>query len=536
MKKMSNTLKLFKLLIDEKLDFFKGKTNRKKSIISIIKYLLIVALTTLACLLLVSKVTSIGIQLNSSMLSIILVFTQIIAFMMSLGTVVSSLYTSKDSELLMCMPATHNQIFVAKLMMIYVKDFVANLLYFLPIFLTYGVLGSSNLIYYLLLPIFLLVLPIIPMMVAAFISIPLMLIIKLLKKNLFVLVTVIVLLCGAAIFVYMDVVTDMVDVINFTGKQVQTVTKVNNFVKDFAQSNFLYMNIANAMLGIKSYITIPILLIFSFSLLLLSMVLVKPFYFKIAMAQIETGVTKSKKPKRFKEDSIMKSLVKKEFLVTFRTPGYIFQYFIFVLLMPFIVLVYDRLLITITVSAAGKVMISGAHLLVLSILTMLSCSVSASGISREGGNYYIMKTSPVTFKKQTVAKIVFNVIIVFIAILFTTVTSLLFVNINPVYLIACSIASFLASIGQICWNFDMDLRSPSLDWYDSGEITTLSKNTAYSIFIGLIISFVLAFLVFLFVNLSFIWGLLIILSACFALYRIHLLNLRINYYFKKNEI
>ena len=42
---------------------------------------------------------------------------------------------------------------------------------------------------------------------------------------------------------------------------------------------------------------------------------------------------------------------------------------------------------------------------------------------------------------------------------------------------------------SVCWNFDMDLRGPSLDWYDSGEITTLSKNTAYSIFIGLIVSF-----------------------------------------------
>jgi ABC-2 type transport system permease protein len=334
----------------------------------------------------------------------------------------------------------------------------------------------------------------------------------------------------------MEGVTNVAGVINFTGQQVRTVTKINKFVVEFADKVYVYKPIALAMLGVKTYITTPILVAFSGLLLFLSTVLVKPFYFKIAMAQIETGVSAKAQPKKFKKESIMQSLIKKEFLVTFRTPGYIFQYFIFVLLMPFIVLVYDKLLITVTVSRAGKVMICGAHLLVLSILTMLSCSVSASAISREGGNYYIMKTSPVTFKKQTVAKVLFNVIIVFIAVLCTTITSLIFIDMNSMHLIMSSIAAFIASIGMICWNFDMDLRSPSLDWYDSGEITTLSKNTGYSIFIGLIVSFVLSFLVFLFVNLSFIWILLVIMSIAFALYRIQLLNLRINYYFKKNEI
>ena len=533
---MGNTFKLFKLLIDEKMDLFKGKTSKKRAIIALIKYFLLVLGVTIVCNILVGKVTQIGIALDKEMLSIIILFTHVLSFIMSLGTLISTLYTAKDTELLLCLPSTNKEIFVAKLMTAYVKDFISNLLYFLPIFLTYALLSRAGIEFYLLLPVFLLILPVFPMMIAALASIPVMLILQILKKKLWLSITVTLLACAAGIMLYMNVVTDIVDVINFSGKQMETVIAINAWVDNFAKSNVIYTFIAKAMHGEKAIIAILLLVLISAISLVVASLLVEPFYFKIATKHTETGSTDSIINKKFKEENAIISLIKKEFLVTFRTPGYIFQFFIFVLLMPFIVLVYDKMLIAITVSKAGKIMISGAHLMVLSILTSLSCCVSASAISREGGCYYIMKTAPVTFKKQTIAKVLFNVIIVFVAILVTTITTLIFVDIKPLYVVMSSIIAFISSIGQICWNYSVDLKKPTLDWYDSGEISTLSRNTAFSILTGMIVSFALAFLVFLFVNLSYIWILLILIVTGFTLYRIRLLNLRINYYFKINEI
>lgn len=99
-----------------------------------------------------------------------------------------------------------------------------------------------------------------------------------------------------------------------------------------------------------------------------------------------------------------------------------------------------------------------------------------------------------------------------------------------------SIAVLLASIGQICLNYDMDLRHPILDWYDSSEISSISKSSVNSIIIGMITSFLMALIVFLFASYQIVWLVVIVLSAIFAISRIHLLNVRINHYFNKNEI
>src|SRR5690554_6055171 len=101
---MSIVLKVFRLLIDNKLDLFKKGPNRKRAIKAIIKLLIIISVTTLVLIYFMKKITILGVRMDDSMLSLVLLVTHLIAFFMSLGTIVSNLYMSKDNELLMHLP------------------------------------------------------------------------------------------------------------------------------------------------------------------------------------------------------------------------------------------------------------------------------------------------------------------------------------------------------------------------------------------------------------------------------------------------
>ncbi len=532
---MKQVGRLFRLLFDEKFDFFKKNTNRKKAFSSILKYFIVFFATTAICYYAFFRIRLYGINLDEGVLGLIILVTQIIAFFMSLGGIISNLYNSKDSELLMCMPVTHNQIFITKLMVMYVSEFIHNLLYFSPIFISFGLNSNMNSIYYILMPLYLLILPIVPMALAAFVSVPFYKVFSFIKERLALAVITVLVLSGTGIYLYVNLITKIFTNINIVGQQLQVIIKINKWLRDFSSSNYLFTKIATSMNGNMTYITLPILIITSAILMVLSSLLVKLFYYKMAMKNSESRLISHKKSNSRKE-SALKSLVRKEFYTVFRTPGYIFQYFIYTLLMPLIVFVYDRLLITITVSSVGETMIGGAHVLILSILALLSCTISASAISREGGTYYIMKTSPVSFKKQVLAKVIFNLSIVLIFVFITMIATLIFIDINPFYIIFSTIIVSFLSIGQICWNFDMDLRNPTLDWYDSGEITSISKNTSNSIILSLVVSVVVAYLVFLFARYDIVWYLVTFFAILFAIGRIKLLRARVNYYFRNNEM
>jgi hypothetical protein len=205
--------------------------------------------------------------------------------------------------------------------------------------------------------------------------------------------------------------------------------------------------------------------------------------------------------------------------------------------MPIITIVYDQLLFSIVVNQMGKALIVASHVLVVGIIAFISNTISSTAISRDGGMAYFVKSSPISFYKQTLAKLVFNLIITGSAILLTTICCLMLKIVDPVVIILTAMVVFIFSIGHICQSFDWDLRNPILKWYDSSEITALNKNTTKSVVLGLFIAFMM-FVVMALVYYNVIIGLMInlLIGILYALSRIYLLYYRIDYYYNKMEI
>ncbi len=534
---MTNVFKLFKLQLDNTFNAFKVR-NAKAMLKSLAKYFLLIFALTYVVNSLLQKAVNLGVVINVEFIAIVILIIQIISFLFALGSIVNKIYSSKDNELLLVLPTTISQIFISKIMVLYVSEAIYNSICILPIFISIGLYAGYSAGFYLGLTLFCLILPILPIALALVVSIPTIYIYKYFKKNVLLSIVVTISSIIVCFYFYMQLISGVTGAFNIAEKQIENILKVNYFVKTFGARIPLFFGLASSMISISKFYIILLYLTISLAILIAMMFVIKPFYLRVALIAFENKTSQNPKVGKFVERKPFVSLILKEIKLVFRSPSYVFQYFLFTLLMPIIVLAYDNLLINITVNQTGKTMIMGAHILSLSFMAIMSNIVSSSAISREGGAFYISKITPVNYYKQTLAKLLFNAIFTVASIIVTTILVIIFVDLNALEVIASSVIIIIISLGHIMMCYDIDLRNPTLDWYDTSEITTISKNTTKGILLGSIIPIFMCF-VMLYLSIYPIYIPLIVLfvfAIVFCWARAYLLYLRTNYYFKHIEI
>lgn len=531
---MSQILELFKLQLDNKYTLFKQK-DFKSLIKSIFKYLALAVAIMLVIYFILQKIFFLlAIKVNVEFMALVLLATQTISFIFAISSIINTLYLNKDNELFMVMPVTFNQLFLSKILMLYVNELIFNTLYMLPILLAFGMLGHFGIVYFLMLLLFLPIFPLLPIALASIVSMPIMFVVKFFKRN--TIATIICTLISVAVLfvLYMEVVSKISSAINIAEKQISTGLKVNNNIKNWGSHILLYTKLSSSFFDFGKIGWLFLYLGISLALMVICFLIIKPFYYKVATISLENTSKSHSKPKPYKYRKPFVELLVNEFRITFRSPAYIFQFLLFPIFMPLIVYVYDKLLIGIAVNQAGQNMIFGSHILILTLIALMSNTISSIALSKEGANFYMIKTSPINYNLQVLAKLLFNMIFTISAILVTTITSFIFTDLNVAVILLSGLMAIILSIGHICHSFDIDLQNPTLQWYDNSEITLMSKNTTKS----MIYALVLSLLMFVITTIGGQSGIIacIIISIVYLISRIHLLKVRVNYYFNHMEV
>ncbi len=535
---MSAVLRLLRLQIDNKSDILKTATP-KTMIPAIAKAVAALLLATLLALLVLPRVFILGFAINAELISLVLTVMQLISLAFAVGTVINTLYLCRDNEMLVCLPITPNQLFVSKLLMIYIIEFAVNAMISVPLFVGIGMSAyrGLGLAYYLSIPLMLLLLPVLPIIVAAFLSIPLMRLIRFLKKHTLLSILAVFALVASCLWGYLMLIGGVVGEFDVATDQLATVARIDAVIASVGASMPIYYPLARAMLSFSHWYYFAV---FAFLLAVLSTVIfliTRYFFFKTAMSSLEKTVKPVRRESRFRQRSPFVSLLTKEFRCVFRSAADVFEYFLFTLLMPFIVFSYDRLLMEITVRQAGVNMIAGAHIMVVAILAMLSNISSASAISRDGANFYSSKIIPVDFYTQMLAKFSFNAIFTLGAVTVTALISMMFYHVWQVLLGSLAVA--MASVGHIAYCIDSDIKSPTVCVQGDEASSTVSKTTKKALLSGLLIGFILGIIVILLSeaeNAVLPYLLILALSLIFMIYRVYTLILRINLSYDKIEM
>lgn len=533
---MRNVLNLLKLQIDNKTDLLKTKTP-KKMLLAILKIVAIMTLVSILVWFIEGQIFILGINVNAELLAIILLLTQIISLMFAIGSIIGTLYLNKDNEMLICFPVSSNQLFLSKILLIYLKELAINSLLTIPIFVGLGIIGELGVCYFITLPLLLLLLPILPIALASFLSIIIMIIFKYLKKHTILSIIVILSLVLGCLICYVMLVGNIMENFNIATEQIKTVKKINRIVLSAGKHIAVFYQLGMAMLDFSKWYYLLVLILLCVVLFGVTILINKPFYFKTAMSSFENTSKPIKGVKVFKKSSPFISLIKKEICCIFRSPSELFEYFLFTLLMPFIVFTYDKLLMSISVTKAGVNMIAGSHVMVVAIIAMLSNIISASAISKEGNTFYISKVVPVSYYTQIFAKLTFNIIFTAGALGVTLIVSCF---IYPWWQMVLSVIAILfASIGHAAMSIDMDIKNPSKNFQGDEKSSAVSKSTSKSIVWGLIIGFLMGFTVISMATIKHTiipYIILIVFGLVFMIRKIYVLILRINMQYDKIEM
>lgn len=405
----------------------------------------------------------------------------------------STSLNTKSMEILIYQPLSSKTIFFYKLIKIYFSQILSTILIIVPVSIVISLnFNFSNALYFLMILLHIILVPLVSCGVASLISIGYNYIMDLLEKKFVLHLIIYIIILGTCFYLYsifLNVLTKLLqngDISYFF--ELKRINVIGNIC-----DNLFIINSFGKMI-ISDHVMLNFIMIFVVSIIsvLISVIVIGVIYKKILQIKME-GLNKktSKKVKDYKKHKPINSLIIKEFKVVLRTPSYAFQYFATAFTLPFMVYVCTNIMKNMMYKIPGLALINCDYelsIFVISMFVVISNTFCTTNISRDGEMFYILKTLPINGKKLVFSKIIFCLIVSEISILLS-VMLLSFTSILVLWqaVVIFVIASIL-SISEIMFATKLDLNHPSLKSNDSNEE---SSSTSIIILLGLITSIIL---------------------------------------------
>lgn len=538
---MKDVLKLTKILL--KNSFQGEKKNKSKTIgrlLVLLAYILIFGYLAAIVVFLCYQLLNFLIKLNQPAiyLNLILGATVAVALFRTLFSAVNVLYFSKDLEYLLPLPINPSKILMAKWNVLVISNYIIEIFIVLPALILYGIMLDQGVLYYLYAALVFVLLPVIPVILISFLMSILMRFTKFIKNKDFV--------------QYLTVAITLLIVIGVqfigTGEQIteaevyEMLTKTNGLVEYMSKAFSTITVSLKALINsenLSGLINIVILFVVTVIFYILLAKFSSKMYIKSATSSLSNGIKRKENLKisGYKQNSKVGSYIKKEFLNLIRNPIFCMQCIIPPILFPFIfaIPIYleiskDEVATSEFMQVANSFLASPAMLgIVLAILGFIFMFnfISATAVSRDSENAILMKTFPISLKKQTIYKMLPAVIMNVFPILFVLVVLKLLVGVSYIYL---GIITFLAMLVNFLVNYIgilIDLKNPKLNWSSEYTVVKQNMNIFYLMVVVLIEVGILVLSAFKFSNIY----LYLTISIVFLLVQIGIVNI----YVSKNE-
>lgn len=416
---------------------------------------------------------------------------------------VSTLYLSKDTDFYSMLPVKSSTVFAAKLSYVYLSEAAIIMAILLPVILTFGIVTKAWAAFYIISLAMLIVIPALPLVLAAIFAVPIMFLASKLKNRSIVSLIFYIVLFGGGFALYMYFMfasTNITDDGIITEETLETMMSSINAVLYML---YPYTALTMSALGLPSYglsigaSTVVNLLIFigiSAALFVVLLFLGKFMYAQSAKANNQTN-GKAKKG-QFKSASGLRALMKREYISSLRTTQVAFQcYAVFLLPIIFAVMFsitfgnFEQ-----TMVLAGEAFDNRFTLLLTfaTLFTMLICvnNAAATTFSREGTALASLKNMPVSAKYVLKAKVLAWLVIA-LPVTAVAVAIVNAINFNFNYLFLSLFAFFPLCAEFVIFGALWDLAAPKLNWTDPRQAIKHNLHTSIGQVFGLISGFIL---------------------------------------------
>ena len=491
---MGKLLSLLKATMSQDMSLFKIRAKNESKMNKII-------LPIVLALIVMFSVGSYAAILTEELATYNLTYIILTIFIMmtALLTVIEGVYKSqgilfeaKDNDLLFSLPISKSKIFFTRLFKLISFQFLYNSLFMLPAIVVYAMYEKTNISFYIISLIMLVLLPIIPTILACIIGY----IIKGLAsrskaKNIVqVVLTTIMLL---AIFYVSFNMQGMVANI------IQNANSINEVITKIYYPAGLYINL------IQNFNILDLVILLAINIIpaILFVYVASIFYFKITSKLGEKGNNSKKvnwtkvKDKTFNTKTQLLGLINKEMKRFFSSPVFIINAGFGMVLMVVVTIAmsinFDGMINSLIQGEDMGISIDEIKAMIPKIfygfVVFTSCmtSITSSMISLEGKSFNITKSLPVAPEKILLAKVltsnIISIPVVLICdIIFFVVFKVAIIDIVFILFASIIMPTFTALIGIL-----MNLKYPKMDATSNTEVVKQSMSSTLSVFIGLFV-------------------------------------------------
>ncbi|HBP51919.1 MAG TPA: hypothetical protein DE061_00760 [Clostridiales bacterium] len=424
-------------------------------------------------------------------------FVLMAAFVLNgINSLCHAIFENSDLSVLISMPFSSSEIFLAKLTEVYLKQAVLALVCVPTLNFTF-LCTTNNLNVYNGIMTFIVapLLPVIPLGIASTLVLPYYYFKRLANSHyifIFIVMTVgMALFCRMYSFVF-GFVRDLIS----SGKITSLFgDKTMRFVISFTKYDYPANLFANVMLARNLGKSIGLLSALVVAFATICLVSVRAIFVKVLQSGIVVRIPHAHSRKlRFVDSSRFGSLLAKEFLLVMRTPNYAYMYFTTAAVMPVMAYYSASIAASMLADLVGNANVNFeicTFIVVLySTLTNTFCSTN---ISRDGYMSITQKTLPYSPAYILGSKIAFCSIIAETSVLICCIVFATTGLENGGDVAATFVAGSLYALAQIVFATRLDLNHPHFAKTDDGEIKESNSTVSSIISIGLAASFTIGF-------------------------------------------
>lgn len=409
-----------------------------------------------------------------------------------LKSMLGTVYMSNDSDMLLALPVKTVTIFLSKLAVCYIVEFFSTLVMLAATLLPLGIGLSAGAGYFAALIFGAFLIPLISLLAVAILSVPLLLVSNLFRNKGAVGAIIYVLLFGALMALYMWFVVSLGwGTGDFNGADVGAM--LDGILESVSSAAaYLYPNVwlsgaftaatFGGWIGNFALFLLSALVLLGLTVLLSG----KIFLWNMRKSQENAGKGAKKTTYKFAGGNKIPSLLAADFKNMLRTSSLGFYCLTQVVVIPVCVVIYCLALKDVGGEGEMQNLLSMVSRVMLIVMGPMTCVTAASSVSREGENFYLIKTLPVKPSQYAWAKLIISLIFNGAAFALSVVFECIFVKIGIVVGLLDFLTVFCASAGVSAALVLIDMKNPRLKW------TTVQqglKNNPSSLW-GMLVGFV----------------------------------------------
>lgn len=432
----------------------------------------------------------------------------LVIFIFGIANVMAVFYYAGDTERYLSLPIKPVEILTAKFFTTVVYEYIISFIAVLPVFCIYGVKSGAGPIFYLYSIIVALLIPIIPIALAA---LPVMLLMRFTRffrnrdaVNLFFMMLLVV-----VIMVFQISFSDLVGNLGgdknlIAGALTDKLQEISGSVGNaFVGTSFAATAVAQSHL-LSGLLNLLFFALCTLAVFILFIIAGDILYFKgvLGLSQTATGkkMTLSEMKQKVRQSSVWGSLMRKDFLIILRTPVFFLNNLFMVFFLPIALAIFaasPELINDPKMAAMGNFIQSLSFNMQspessMAIFAAFAGgalmgsmnSIAASALSREGRNFNIMKIIPVSFHTQIYAKVGLGFLCSMLSSLLTLILLNIFIEIPLFFtllllvpmILGALIPNFVGILAELLW--------PKLLWDNEQKAVKQNLNVLFEIFAG----------------------------------------------------